>query len=709
MVEAYSLINQKLQNSISERSSLDKIILELKADLRRHERENVLARKEIIDLQKQVTVLLKECRNIQLRCGSIGPNNTNESVAVADVEMSLDGDEIISEHLLTFKDLNGLVEQNVKLRSLVRSLTNQIENSEMEFKEKFEMEVKKKTDEAASKVAAVLERAEEQAQMIESLHTSVGMYKRLYEEEHKINSSCSRPAEPARENGRKDLLQLLESSQESTRKSQEKSAERIRCLEDDLAKSRNEIITLRSECNKLAMEANFSREKLESIMKENEHQREETNGILARNVEFSQLIVEYQRKLRESSESLNASEELSRKLSMEVSVLKHENEMLSNAERRACDEVRSLSERLYRVQASLENIQSMEEIREEARAAERRKQEEYIKQIEKEWAEAKKELQEERDNVRNLTSDREQTLKNAMKQVEEMGKELTNAFQAVAAAESKAAVAEARLSDLEKKIKSSDAKVIDMGGSDGRNSLPTNDVVMEFHIAKKEIIKLKEEAEANRNHMLQYKSIAQVNETALKQMESAHGNFKIETEKLQKSLEAELLSLKERVSELENDCSLKSEQLASAAAEKEEAIASALAEITHLKQETLTKISQIATMEIQISALKDDLEKEHGRWRTAQANYERQVILQSETIQELTKTSQALASLQDEASELRKLADMLRNENSELKAKWETEKSILEEAKNEAEKKYDEINEQVNTGDASTRNRIQSS
>lgn len=24
------------------------------------------------------------------------------------------------------------------------------------------------------------------------------MYKRLYEEEHKINSSCSRPAEPAR-------------------------------------------------------------------------------------------------------------------------------------------------------------------------------------------------------------------------------------------------------------------------------------------------------------------------------------------------------------------------------------------------------------------------------------------------------------------------------------------------------------------------------
>lgn len=40
-----------------------------------------------------------------------------------------------------------------------------------------------------------------------------------------------------------------------------------------------------------------------------------------------------------------------------------------------------------------------------------------------------------------------------------------------------------------------------------------------------------------------------------------------------------------------------------------------------------------------------------------------QVILQSETIQELTKTSQALALLQEQASELRKLADTLKAEN----------------------------------------------
>jgi len=60
----------------------------------------------------------------------------------------------------------------------------------------------------------------------------------------------------------------------------------------------------------------------------------------------------------------------------------------------------------------------------------------------REWAEAKKELQEERSNARDFTSDRNQTLNNAVMQVEEMGKELANALKAVSVAESRASVAE---------------------------------------------------------------------------------------------------------------------------------------------------------------------------------------------------------------------------------------------------------------------------
>ncbi|KAH7848388.1 hypothetical protein Vadar_002210 [Vaccinium darrowii] len=674
--------------------SVRRTLQEFKADLRRHERDYSIAQKEIVDLQKQVTILLKECRDVQLRCGSMGHYHADETINCPVVELNAvaDTENVISERLLTFKDINGLVEQNVQLRSLVRSLSDQIGNRDVELKVKFDMELQKQKDEAAARVNAVLARAEEQGLMIESLHTSVAMYKKLYEEEHKLHSPHSLIVEATSGDARKDLMLLLEGSQEATKKAKEQASERVKCLEEDLGRLRSEMISLRSEREKFALEANFAREKLDRFMKEFEHQREETNGVISRNVEFSQLIIDYQRKLREGSESVLAAEELSRKLTMEVSVLKHEKEMLFNSEKRACDEVCNLSERVHRLQASLDTIQSAEEVRGEARREERRKREEYIKQIEKEWADAKKELQEQRDNVRRLTVDREETMKNAMRQVEEMGKELANALSAVASAEARAVVAEARCSDMEKKIKSSEPKIAGNDVDIGISS--TNEAIADTSVTREEIEKLREEAQANKDHMLQYKSIAQVNEAALKQMELAHENFKIEADKVRMSLEAELLSSRERVNELESELSLKFKEAASVAAEREAALASVLSETDRLKQENSVKMSQIATMEIQICCLKEDLGKEHQRWRDARTNYERQVILQSETIQELTKTSEALALLQEEAAELRKLTDALKTENNELKTRWEVQKSMLEESKNEAEKKYNEINEQ---------------
>ncbi|KAH1237392.1 Nuclear-pore anchor [Glycine max] len=692
MADSYSLMNQKLRKSLNENSNLEKTIQELKADLKRHERDYNLVQKETDDLRKQVTVLLKECRDIQLRCGSMGYDIVDDaSNIVSRTSTETEAEHVISEHLLTFKDINGLVEQNVQLRSLVRSISGHIENQEVEFKEKLEMELKKHTEESASKVAAVLQRAEEQGHMIEALHasvpvglkhqthrmvtvmTQVAMYKRLYEEEHNLHLSHTHSSEAlaaVAEVGRNNLKTSIESSQEAAKKSLEKAAERVRCLEDDLAKSRY-LHAFCIACNKT-----------------------EAKGILERNVEFSQLVVDYQRKLRESSESLIAAEELSRKLTLELSVLKQEKEVISNSEKRASNEVRSLSERVQRLQASLSTIQSTEEVRGEARAAERVKQEEYIKKLEREWAEAKQELNEERENVRRFTSDRDQTLKNSLRQVEDMSKELANALRAVASAESRAAVAEVKLSGLQRKMGSTDDKLVEIGGVSGPSTLSSDEVVAELQKAKDEIEKWKEEAHANKAHMLQYKSIAEVNEDALKEIEKAHEKFKIEADNGKKDLESELKSLRDKMLELENKSSLKYEEVASETVGKEEALTSAMAEITNLKEEILTKSSQISAMEIQISGLKEKLDREHQKWRAAQTNYERQVVLQSETIQELTKTSEALALLQEEASELRKLANTQKIENNELKAKWEDEKVQLEKSRNDAEKKYNEINEQ---------------
>lgn len=58
---------------------------------------------------------------------------------------------------------------------------------------------------------------------------------------------------------------------------------------------------------------------------------------------------------------------------------------------------------------------------------------------------------------------------------------------------------------------------------------------------------------------------------------------------MKKSLEADLLQLRGKVSELENESILKSQELACAANLKEEAIASSLGEIRNLSEENAAK------------------------------------------------------------------------------------------------------------------------
>ncbi|XP_015078982.1 nuclear-pore anchor isoform X1 [Solanum pennellii] len=687
--DAYSVLSEKLQHSLSQQAALERNIQEFNADMRRRDRDYAVAQAEIVDLQEQVTVLLKECRDIQLRGGSVGPKNDKSVVSSSLIMFGAESNADDVGRLLSYKDINGLVEQNVQLRGLVRSLTDQIENRESELKEKYEKELQKHVDKATSQVDAVLAKADEQATMIKSLHASVAMYKKLFEEHTVVSSDAQ--SEKLAEVRRPEVMLLPDSSHEVLGRAQERAFERVKCLEEELSRLRSEIISLRSERDKSALEAQFARDKLARYMKDFELQKEEHNGVITRNVEFSQLVVDYQKKLRESYESLNAAEELSQKLKLEVSILKDEKGMLVNAEKRASDEVRNLSQRVHSLQVHLDTLQSTENVRDEARAAERRKQEEYIKLIEKEWAEAKKELQEQRDNVRNLIPEREDALKNALRQIEEMRKELTSTSHSVAAAEARVVVAEARSADLEEKLQAFQKKVSERADEGGPSS---STELFDNMDSAEEVKRLREEVQVNKNHMLQYKSIAQANEEALKQMELAYENLKVEADRVKKSMEEEALALRKNVDELERECNLKSIEAASATAGKEEAVVAALAEISSLKEDTSAKTSQISNLEAQITALKDDLDKEHQRWRAAQDNYERQVILQSETIQELTRTSQALATLQEESSELRKLSDVLKSENNALKAKWEAELSVLEVSKTEAEKKYTEANEQ---------------
>ncbi|OEL20957.1 Nuclear-pore anchor, partial [Dichanthelium oligosanthes] len=713
MVEAYSLMDQKLQQALLEHDNFENTLRNLKSELKRRERDHSVAQKEIDDLQKQIAVLLKECQDIQLRCGSSLPNVGNGAFSASTGTVLSNAEHNIKDNM-AFKDINGLVQQNVQLRNQVHMLSADLDKKDMELRESFQIELKKITADAASRVEKVMKKSEEQAIMIESLHRSVAMYRKLCEEQQKARSNVESVPNNLQDSSRTDLMVLFEGSQEVSKKAYEQVSERARSLDEELTKLRTELVSLRSERDKAVLEADFARDRLNGFTVELEHQRKETNSISLRNAELMRLIVDHERKLREDSDSKQALEENSRKLSMEVSFLKREKEILEKSEKRALNEVHDLTERVHRLQvfffshhhilqcyglydmlhtlmssyhftyiATIDTIHTTEEVQENARSTQRRNHEEHIKRLEvsfpfgscysllfmhdylytffllftifihlqRDWAELKKELQEQRDHVRVLTLDKKNAFDSCMKQVEDMRKELQSSWKAASEAESRAAIAEAKCSDLEAKLKS--RKVIFRDG--GREISATSEENDEIFQLKEELEKYKEEAQANKNYMIQYKEIAHSNEAALKQMESAHQDYKAEAEVGRKTLEDEIAKLRDKLSDMEKSYVTKCEEAASAIESKEKQITSLMNEISLLRIE---------------------------------------VILQSETIQELTNTSNQLSSLQHEITVLRQTADAQKAENDALRTFGEQEKIGLLKEKDDALRKYNELNDQ---------------
>ncbi|XP_048235472.1 nuclear-pore anchor-like [Ricinus communis] len=90
-----------------------------------------MAQKEIVDLQKQVTVLLKECCDIQLRCGSTGHDDADDCTATVAVEMDVqsDAEKVISERLMK-REIKELRRQRDFAQSQVDELQKKLQEDQ---------------------------------------------------------------------------------------------------------------------------------------------------------------------------------------------------------------------------------------------------------------------------------------------------------------------------------------------------------------------------------------------------------------------------------------------------------------------------------------------------------------------------------------------------------------------------------------------------
>lgn len=134
-------------------------------------RENDRLQKDVADLSRQVCHLLQEVE--QCRMGS---SLTSPDMDFAD---SFNSADIITKKLVTFNDIQEIQQNNRKLLSIVRELSEKQEEAEAFDPANF-AHLKTKLDELRDQQQELLEDKEKQIKMLETLKNQRDMYKNLY-------------------------------------------------------------------------------------------------------------------------------------------------------------------------------------------------------------------------------------------------------------------------------------------------------------------------------------------------------------------------------------------------------------------------------------------------------------------------------------------------------------------------------------------------
>ena len=149
-----SQLGSQLAQALAEGEASSNFAQEQTQKLAKLNNENTLLQKQLDDLGRQVQTLLREIARRD--DPTIPPDEELENV-----EAALGTESLITNHLVSFKSIDGLQAQNQRLLKVVRELGQTMENEEKEYREAMEKEQTeaiKEAHDAMQELAAQLER-----------------------------------------------------------------------------------------------------------------------------------------------------------------------------------------------------------------------------------------------------------------------------------------------------------------------------------------------------------------------------------------------------------------------------------------------------------------------------------------------------------------------------------------------------------------------
>jgi len=640
-------------------------------------------------------------------------------------------DNIISQHLVLYKNISDLQKQNAELLRMIREVAQQHEGTEARSQE---AQVKKDQEELITLRTRVVEFEDQ----LKSLQIRTQSYKKERDMYRQVATSrnmplpdsdgasafgqsfnSQAPMTPLRGlggslfndqtpragemNGVEKLVKTLQNQVDSLKEESATDRATLKSQVENLSRDNNQL-----QSEKIRLDSQIRREqdhyaRLESTVKMLESEK---NTLQERYYSIQTTLAKQDDKVvRAEQEAVDAIARME-SLEHELVNLKASQSMWQTIEARLTERNQELMDERDRLSKMVTDVQSLRNEQELANAENRRRLQDRVDTLEGELQIAQRKLEDEVTEHKKVSLQRDYERSEAQKRIEDLMKARNEADVRCAAADAARQQLEQRTNELRTQLQAAEERVQALqpiptpratGAQETEESTREEELVAQVADLQRKLDRKQEDLDAATAQIEGFQNIAQEAEEALQNAIETRDDLQTELDRVQEEKDAIIADLQRRVDDISSEFTTTNSELTELRGRHEQ-------ETMRLSQEKEALDAEIINLKNDVNDYKAEAERQTQYVKSqaeiatrARQDYEHELAKHGDTMNSLRALREEYNSIKSEVSQFKTQAEAARTALEQNEENWKSTQVRYENQLAEAKRNYDDLKQHNKT------------